>query len=601
MYNNTAAGSQRPKTEPDLEWKALANDVTALFVALRADGVLMRNDNEFVTLPRHPTMKTQSGDRFVGTRGDDGMYKILHRELAERIISEVTQRVESPGENNNNRLYVHGTQGVGKSHSIYEAVCALMARRDTWRVVYVNDCKAWVGAKSAKLFLARHVAMAFDPEEERAIWDACIDAESEEAVLTLLFTTIPRYCASKGLKFACVFDQHNGLSRDKRACFPFLLLERQMCNEKSWKGIGALVISACANNEYQLQVLGKETFKRIDVYGGFSDGELKNWSQQHSMFVGDKDWDSVTALYGNLPLALGVMKREHLKRAGSATTLLDLLNACDSSMRAKMTQREMGHYSLIEGPEHKHIYQCMILDMLLAASGQAVEEHYVIGLHLMNRHLMYWDETARMFRPIHELARQIYVSQRYVSLQTVLDDTTVVKILTSSTVNHSVKSSMVKLYAIACAEEANQKRGQLVFTITSITGQKKWTVVFRPFLFEQFGTQSVPAGLDFTRSTVFKPKNSNYPGIDLLFLVISEDSKGKTTKELYAFQFTVGPIKNHTPPSDSLLDKWRTSSGATLYYVWATPPEAKQVTAVHGTHFHCNLADLKFADLLRYY
>jgi len=602
-------------TERAEPWQALADKTTAFFSALPADGVLRLNSNRFVSLPRHPTMETQSSPRFNETFDEgSGKYMILHRDLANRIVAEAGQRATSPGQDNNNRLYVHGAQGVGNSHSTYEAVCTLMAKRDLWRVVYMNDCKAWADAQDTVTHLKEHIAMAFHPEDDRPIWDACVAARTAKDVLTLLFTTIPSYCTSRSLKFAFVFDQHNGLTQGQRAVFPFSLLERQMCNDKSWKGTGALVISASANNEYQLEVLGKETFKRIDVFKGFSDGERDLWSAQNDLFVGDDDWESVTGLYNNLPLALGTIKSEYVKRtaAGQTTTLLDLLDYCEGSMKGKMTQREMEWFlDILQRPDRdrsKQAYYRMILDMLLGAGGKIVEQDYHLSMQFMNRHLMYWDDDSKMFRPIHELARQIFVSLRYVSLQTVLDDKTVVDILgaSSASVNRSVKGSMVELYTIACAEDVERNKGQLYFSITSVKskGKDRHDIVLRPETFREFATQSVPAGLDFSRPAVFKPKNSNYPGIDLLILVIHEETRKKkttVTKELFAVQFTVGPIKDHALPSDDLLAKWEAASGATLYYVWATPPEAVQVTADHAGHFHCSLTDLKFADLLRFY
>lgn len=582
-----------------VEWDALAVKVSAFFDQLE---ILPAGyfKNGFVYLPSHPTMESQSSDRFVATRDGD-TYAILHRQLADDIIVEIQRLAESPVEGNN-RLYVHGAQGVGKSHSLYEAVCHVMRDRASWRVVYMNDCKAWLAGSSLSM-LTEHIAMGFHPVKDRMIWESCKSARTYHDVYNLLFTVIPQYCVNNGLKFAFVFDQHNGLTATQRKEFPYVLLETDMCHNTSWKRVGVLVISASANNEYQLEMIGKESFNRVDVFEGFDDEQLKLWSLRHDMFVDDKDWESVTALVNNWPLALGAMTKEfhNNKIAGRTVTLLELLSAFEGRIGVKLVPREQEHFlAIMKRPDvdmATEAYRNMIFQMLIRAKGNEVQRVYNASVLLMNRHLMYWDTKEIMFRPIHELARQIFVDRRYVSLQTVLTDGTVMEMLQSPRNTHSVKGSMVELYTILCAETLVAKNGELTFSITSIDKPgRKHNIAFRPQRYQTFKTQSVPAGLDFTVPTVLVPQNSNYPGIDMLLL----DIKNRT-KTLYAIQFTVGPIKDHALPDDDLLKTWADTSAAKLAYVWATPPEAYSVSGDNAGHFHCNLVDLKFAPLLQYY
>src|ERR1700722_4022127 len=93
-----------------------AIEFDAAFPVLKANGLFAEKAGDPVILPAHNSLFDTSRHRFVINK--HGKLELLHRSSIEEVYEFLLKNSES-------QLYVHGPQGVGKSHALYYAVCAL--------------------------------------------------------------------------------------------------------------------------------------------------------------------------------------------------------------------------------------------------------------------------------------------------------------------------------------------------------------------------------------------------------------------------------------------------------------------------------------------
>jgi len=561
------------------DWDSHATTVQKFFESQKPNDL----GNSFLSLPKHPSL--QSKERFRESHDRDGRVVLMRRKLATEIIREIVDL----GTKDDNRLFVHGAQGVGKSHALYDAVCSLM-EYPQWRVIYVNDCAAWNHTFSlhnlspSYHYLLKMIATGFHPKNDEEIWELCRKARSPADVETLVFDLIPKYCQKGGLKFAFVFDQHNGITPDHRRNeqYPFIWLEKRMQTEANWKKRGVLVISASANNEYALQVLPKSmAFRHLEsrelCFTGFTDNEFQNWKVHHKIFHEENQqntelWDSVNALLSKWPLLLDEL-RQQSTRKGANVKLLDELEQYTTSRRIAWKFVEETHYNKVTASDQrkKEIYASMVFSMYVNRSGdQYVRDLATNGVSLMNKHIMFWDSEKAQFFCINNLARQVFVEKYLSETQLPVSQSTIQDILASKSVTQSVKGSVAEMIIISAMRSLLQKGKSMSFETHEIQKGpelKRTTTThnFSGFGSSQFSTQSVDPLIDFSRSQMLVPKNSNYPGTDLIFWDASK-------KVLTFCQVTVGPVKKHALLSAILWGQWVTKAQAkSAIFVWIAP------------------------------
>jgi hypothetical protein len=485
-----------------------------------------------------------------------------------------------------NFLYIHGAQGVGKSHALYEAVCQLAAQRSV-RALYMHDCTAWrTDADVAVQQLAAVVASGFSPDRDPTVWDEAARVRSYADLERLLAVTVPSYCREHGLAFVAVFDQHNGLVVDLRTQLPWSLPERVLPSLASWKGIGATVISASANNEYFLKVAVDASWRRLDCYRGFSDAEVAQWRRHHGFFDGPEHadaWPDVASLLSNWPLDLNEM-RLHRK-----DTLAKTLEWHRRQRLYAVEDREAAHLRVrVTEPRDRSVYAGIILDMLIDRS--AIATRFLEAPRLINKHMLYYNADDDSVRPIHDLARQFYLASGYLKRAGDLADATIKDVLASTKVTADSKGRMLELYLVACME------AKQTFELRALPIRPDGTLgaavpVFsaRALTAHYFPTQGVPSEISWGTSALLVPLNSNYPGADLLLW-------DKQERVLVAIQVTVGRIRDHAMSfTPELMKAWRRSSGAKeVRFVWLAP--AANVTRIHAGQYFLPLNSLQ-ADL----
>ena len=283
----------------------------------------------YVTVPPHPSLQFSSRCRFL-LDGDSFtfMRRQGSREVADWLLVLLSRKMFA--------AYIQGPQGVGKSHLLYEVLLLLTAQSDC-RVVYEHDCASWAGLANmpikATLYWLRSVAMAFaqDPEVlglcRQFIGSVSLMADivaAEDAVCRSFLPQLGNMCKRLKLKVFFVFDQHNSLTPEMRTKFPYSLPESQLLRVSQLRGVGMVVISASANNEYFLKVATMEPpLPTRLVTSGFDFDELRVFMQHERLFKDlplDNNQLQELAVATNLyPLELSLLRDAYNALQASST------------------------------------------------------------------------------------------------------------------------------------------------------------------------------------------------------------------------------------------------------------------------------------------
>ena len=591
---SAAPSSKRARTAaaPEVDWAAIKADTLAFFRRLDDPATLRPDADGYVALPQHPSMAMSSRRRFdvVAGPGGQATVPLLSRALAREYATAIREQCTAT----HNFLYIHGAQGVGKSYALYEAVCRLMAQRAEVRVIYLHDCSGWDNdAGVAVQQLAAVVASGFRPAEDAAIWTDAEAVRTYGDLHRLLDITVPAYCRQHGLIVAAVFDQHNGLRPDLRTQLPWKVPEGVLPSLASWKGLSATVISASANNEYYLKVAVDAAWRRLDCFHGFSDAELRQWRRHHKFFDTPKHadaWSDVKALVNNWPLDLNDM------RMAPAATLAETLEQHRRQRLRVLSYHESRHLEnhVRTDPEKQRQYAGVVLEMLVGRPD--VTTRYVRASDIINKHVLFHDKATDSVRPIHDLARQLYLAEGYLKRAGDLADTTVKDVLSSALVTADSKGRMLELYVANCMEamQTFELMAQRVRADGTL-GKEARLIAAKALTTTYFPTQGVPP-LSWAVSALFVPLNSSYPGLDLLLWDAHE-------RVLVAIQVTVGAIKNHKATLTPRLEAaWiKAANARQLRYAWLAP--AAEVTPAHAGHYYVSLASLqgRLAPLVAHY
>ena len=146
-------------------------------------------------------------------------------------------------------LWVYGTQGYGKSHILAAFVCYLAAREKE-RVIYIPDCREFLGNIIEYFQAAMLFAWADDTSAQREI----ITLDTREKIYRFL----------KSYEAAIfVIDQMNAFTESEKEISTWLT--------NCWKLGKAAVLSSSANyQEYKKRSVVQTSEKTLYTYGGLS-------------------------------------------------------------------------------------------------------------------------------------------------------------------------------------------------------------------------------------------------------------------------------------------------------------------------------------------
>ena len=580
----------------------------------------------YVTVPPHPSLQFSSRCRFL-LDGDSFtfMRRQGSRDIADWLLVLLSRKMFA--------AYFQGPQGVGKSHLLYEMVLLLTEQSDC-RVVYEHDCASWAGLANmpikATLYWLRSVAMAFaqDPEvlglcrqfiERVSVMTDIVAAE--DAVCNSFLPQLGDLCKRLKLKVFFVFDQHNSLTPEMRTKFPYSLPESQLLRVSQLRGVGMVVISASANNEYflKLATLVPPLPTRL-VTSGFDDEELGVFVQHERLFkdrpLDDDQLRELSVATNCYPLELALLRDAHnalqssfptvpvtLQRCvevyekgdvrlgvvGSIETFAARIAAFDKRVRGEPDERQR----LING------VVCMKLELPLSTFPYAVLLNLAICYKSdVPQSLTFAEQSQRSgspeyIHPITPAALQAAVAfYSPDAAYTERESSAVSFIFQSPQLSRPVRGHVLEDYIMhqlssATSFElvgrkygAKHKRGARGNSLASVRGLQtvRW-----------YG--EIPSvDLNLSKDLLLWPYAYNYPGVDGLIWL----AKSRT---LLLLQITLSSVGAHASnfwkSNEKLHSRWLDRlSPSRVYELWVTPYTDAGSGEDHLGQYVCTLAEL---------
>jgi hypothetical protein len=579
----------------------------------------------YVTVPPHPSLQFSSRRRFPLDRGSfTFMRRQETRVLAAWLMEELRKQEFA--------AHVYGPQGVGKSHLLYEVVLLLTAQSDC-RIVYEHDCASWAGLANmpikATLYWLRSVAMAFaqDPEVlalcKQFIGSVSLMTDivaAEDAVCNSFLPQLGDLCKRLKLKVFFVFDQHNSLTPEMRTKFPYSLPESQLLRVSQLRGVGMVVISASANNEYFLKLATLEPpLPTRLVTSGFDFDELRMFMQHERLFkdlpLDDNQLQELAVATNLYPLELSLLRDAYNALQGSGTAPVTLQRCIDVYEKGDVQLGIFGRTKTFaariaafdkrvrdEPDERQRLINgvvCMKLELPLSSFPFAVQ----LNLGICYEHdapqsasfseLSPRGGPAQYIHPITPAALQAAVAfYSPDAAYTERESSAVSFIFQSPQLSRPVRGRVLEDYIMQQLSSATSfelvgrkygakhKRGARGNLLASIRGLQtvRW-----------YG--EIPSvDLNLSKDLLLWPYAYNYPGVDGLIWL----AKSRT---LLLLQITLSSVGTHASnfwkSNEKLRSRWLDKLGPSLVYeLWVTPDVDAGAGDEHVGQYVCTLAEL---------
>jgi hypothetical protein len=565
--------------------------------ALRAANgeFLAKSVCDYVQLPVHHLLLKSSRDRFRPVNPQDPKsISIMLRDRTKELLAFLRDG-KAKG------AYLHGPQGVGKSHALYYTVCVLRSDPRS-RVIYIPDCKRWTSGNSFAFFLEAVVdAFHSDPEVIDALpslYEINDSRQRQSDFEDFVSKALPEFCASRGLQLFAMFDQHNGLTPDQRKQLPFSLPENL---PEEWTRSALCVVSASANNEYYLKIANDGRWPQLIFNRGFTDAEVASWCAANGLPspADEPAMNDVLLWTSSIPQDLSLWREqfETLRKGlpprtkGTAPAWAEAIRRSVELHKStrKVTLNAQNQKFCLErlvGKEEKDLarssYIAMALGLPLPSSYllnqqlMFVEENRIWATTLLATEVLsaYWEPQSTTVEAFEATAKSVFMSKEH---------------------GNATKGSVLEMYMLH--KLRSQSVAQVGFqlprcqTTGNGRGAKKVTLKYEidPYAVRVFRGDSVPPDVDWKQPTLFIPYNSNYPCFDLLLW--NGDS-------LLAVQITVA-IAKHVDITQKLHDEWRDALPAghqKVQFLWIVPggsvPTAAQQIQTPCQKFLCTLPEL---------
>jgi hypothetical protein len=332
---------------------------------------------EFHNLPAYPLLKHTKRARF-NVVGKD--VPLMHRETSKSML-EFLQKNHGVKP----AVYIHGPQGVGKSHSLYDVVCLLRSEPKN-RVIYIPDCAGWADYSvndGPVVLILTAILLAFPDDKD--VVDLC-DSTKLTLTLEVLIEFLPQYCRKNNFKLYAVFDQHNGLTEDNRKKFPFRIIEADLPSSGEWKD-ALIVVSASANNSYYLKVASDNEWPEFTITHGYSDEEFDVWVKNEYFFDGDPALKDVRYWTNKIPYELRLVL--NAKQENPTASCLEVLEvykkARENQLRAQQYQFKI-EYITKQNMEEQAKRAVVLMELGLSTQGKDFflnrQLAYVLDYHI---------------------------------------------------------------------------------------------------------------------------------------------------------------------------------------------------------------------------
>jgi hypothetical protein len=578
----------------------------------------------YATLPPHPSLQHTARRRFAL---DGGSFTFMCRSGSRDLAAWLTGLLEK----REFAAYLQGPQGVGKSHLLYEA-CLLLSATSECRVVYEHDCASWANLANtpvkAALYFLRSIGMAFAQDAEvlelcqQFTADVSIVSDAvaaEDAICNEFLPQLGELCQQLNLKVFFVFDQHNGLTPAMRATFPFSLPEVRLLYVSQLRGVGMVVISASANDEYNLKLVTMEPpLPTRQLTSGFDLDELRAFLHHEKMFqqpaLCETELQALCVATNRYPLELAFLRDAHNALNSGAgpvswqhcvdvyergDTLLDVSGRTKTFDARIAAFDQRVHGNLAERQRLINGVLCMKYELPRSTFPHATLLNLAICYERAVPQSVSFSQQlprggpAEYIHPVTPAALQAAVA--FYQLDPAYSEQEVVAlsfIFQSSQHSRDVKGRLLETYIL---QQLSTARAFHLYGREY--GDDNTLVAKQVLLADVRGVQTVrwwsdiPAvDLDVRKDLLLWPSSPNYKGVDGMLWLAS-------SKTLLLLQITLSAVGDHATnfwaAHLALLSRWKDKLGPKkVSELWLTPYPSAGNSSGHQGQYVCTLAEL---------
>lgn len=472
-------------------------------------------------------------ERFDGTEKKGILYR-------PQIVREMKRIVLDP-ENNRFGVFVKGPQGVGKSHSVVNLVETLRAEGHI--VTFIPDCEQWLDEYEFVEAICRSISIRpqalgitsatlgekyFLREFLKYIIEDCLEGELNQKMQT----------AESKIQWILVFDQLNRIFA--RSPFSNLKDVGVLPEPFNWMKMLAVkqnvhtIISASANNSLAYK----------DNHPGFveynhplrmNNEEVKIWKASECRKMDKKEWNNMSRSTGLCPLEISNYLQSSGRDAYESAAQSDVISA----------MRNLLHES---GEEEKKEIQKYALYCLLH-----IKVPLTFSSAVYDR--KYSNQSGCFIEPVFPAVLIAYrnIFWDFLLVCVAKNESDLLRTCANPGVTNDVRGRLFELIVISRFQERSIVSQQAEASVLPERVDKGMV----------FETQQLPDPRDMETNTLFIPKNSNFPAIDMIL---------KEGPQVWAIQIHVSDHDDVVPAFRFMCDeKGWFASFDNIFLVYLSP------------------------------
>jgi hypothetical protein len=503
-----------------------------------------------------PFISTLAQDRFT-FQDHQGVESLLFVEMPKKIaalekaINDAW--IRRPTKKTGTGIYLHGIQGIGKSHLLYYEAWKLRPQPN-YRVCYISDLGKISTQPENSFFQALHEAFPENPPKANgvggiipAITDETPNTWGPEKVEQVL-KQLDAHCQGNNLKFVVVFDQINAIHNLNLQNMPFY---RDLGNYPSYiSKSGIVILSGSANNEFHgINFAGGHvSYEKLDLNEliheisvgdnvedkqislGFTDEEFEAWIDIYKFFPDDPELVNVKHLTNLIPYELSLLLK--MKNQNPNLSLSDLLVVYSGS---RIEEFSKSHQLYVDKLHQENPQKMQPLLKIIRQMYFELKMGTQDAIHIFDQKFMYhskdpppyfYASTPLAFDAIMAVNKRAFSEDQMISLVTGMIDND----FRGDVIGRAFEKFVNWFWSITPTMKPKMKEiGQI--------GEAS-VREFKNFGVFSFKGSAIPKNIPTNPNMLYIPEVSNYPSIDYIFY--SKD------KFLYFFQLTVTPrVKDH--------------------------------------------------------
>ncbi|CAB4390510.1 unnamed protein product [Rhizophagus irregularis] len=586
-----------------------------------------------VNLPKLGQNKLQDRFHFSNETLSFIRHKNHHNQITKAFINMAKE------ESSSKCLYIRGSSGLGKSHSLYYLVSELRIQPD-YRVTYINSCEEWWISHQIEpyQYLINELLCTFnkdllspltitdwaelviyglttnireklntaDKDQHSIKFNRFNDINTRKDRFKLFINELADF-VKHDFYWVWIFDQCDALHKHEVLNeYPFTLVNSL---NRILENAGLIIVSETSSNE----ICQFKSWNKLQLFDGYDDEEFNQWCILHGYDGNEDQLNYVKYWTGANPLELdtwhstdaGDLKKKTKNANPSELDMWDLMKKakyyfgkreCDITRDYKIYQENLSK------TKKKNLNQCVV-SMILQTDPPTKRDG-------MNRKFMHVGNIT--FQDVNEedekTKKTIIANYPFIRLvmihvhgKEIIDDLGKVTstILQSNIFINKKKERIASLYITTILDIVRKFEFRCwEFGFPSSNVFDKSIVFDKIFRLVNNDVPSSMYNFAVYKNVLFIPEFLNYPGVDFL-IWNSED------KVLLAFQIAINKLNDRKNESNftkenngpSLKSKWANLfriNESNIYFIWITRDNTiNKVTKSSSNQLHVSFSSIK--------